>query len=286
VVENQTKQDIAATMQQDQNEELAGLFARTMNISNMTPPPEDAPNAPKDNQPITYASTHYTHSHHVASSRFGNNARPAQLVPSDEQLANMLMQNGIDPHSLFPAQIDLVRKADDEQRLRLLELWRISPPALGSYDLIKEHQSWNETTVQKEEEMARLKYERLNERRTSVHHSRSSSGNNVIAPAVQEAAMMESAAPDRPASAPGSRSTTAEPYMVSGYEMLARRDYDDPNYVPLRETTRYNQATDPVFKGSGLWHNASPENVENSWGILDARPLGHFVTPEDQDMAM
>ena len=270
-------------MQSQQQEELAGLFSRTMNISNPTPPPDTHYQPPPTaqstpttfQQPKVYASTHYTPTHHVVPVRFGvsypSTPEPRQPL-SDPELWAMLVQNGIDPHTLFPSQVHLVRHADPEQRLRILELWRISPPNLGAYDLAKEQQSWLETDLQKEEEMARLRYERMMAERTL---GRGNSGTNLATQQTPEN-IVEVEHPERPASAPESRSS-AEPYILSCYEMLSKREYDE-SISPLRESTRYNQATDPVFRGAEPWQQKSgPEELEN-------RP-GGFVM-EDQEMEL
>jgi hypothetical protein len=184
----------------------------------------------------------------------------------------MLVQNGVDPNTLFPSQVHLLRHADPEQRLRLLELWRISPPNLGAYDLAKEQQSWLDTNLQKEEEMARLRYERMMAERSL---GRGNSSTDLAAQQTQEV-VAEVEHPERPASAPESRSS-AEPYILSCYEMLSKREYDE-SVSPLRESTRYNQATDPVFRGPESWQQKSgQEELENR--------LSGFVM-EDQEMEL
>ena len=40
--------------------------------------------------------------------------------------------------------------------------------------------------------------------------------------------------------------------MLSGYEMLARREYEATQQQPLQESKRYNQATDPAFFLDGM----------------------------------
>jgi hypothetical protein len=257
--------------QERQNhEELAGLFARSMNISNPTPPPEtrfEPPQPPAElpqqlpTEPIVYASMHYTHSRHVVPVRFSSTPEttpePQRPLTNDE-MYRMLLQNGINPHSLFPAQVHLFRHADLEQRLRLLELWSISPPDTAPYDLLKQQEAWSATSIPKEMEMARLRFERVVER-NALHTAalRSASSDAELAPfhppqpslrTDVSGAGPATVQPERPASAPGTK-TYAEPYMSSGYEMLAKREYDAHANTPLRETTRYNQATDPAYIG-------------------------------------
>jgi hypothetical protein len=277
-------------MQREQQDELAGMFNRTMNISNPTPPPDTQFQPPPPAYELTattghvlpklYASTHYTHTHHVVPVRFIPHSPSPEPRPalSDPQIFTMLLQNGIDPTTLFAPQIHLIRHADPEQRLRLLELWRISPPNLGAYDLAKEQQSWHETTLAKEEEMARLRFERQTAERNIP---RVTSSSDLISEPSNLADVMQQ--PERPSSAPELLKGTAEPYilngyasMTSGYEQLLQREYEESQqtHVPLRESTRYNQATDPAFRGPELWQKPSGQD-ENS----------HFVM-EDQEMGM
>jgi len=189
-------------------------------------------------------------------------------------MLDILNRNSIDPSTLFPSQVDLLRNADLDQRLRLLELWRISPPNLGSYDLAKEQATWLSTTLQQEEQMAKLRYERQMAERT-------------LSSPPQEL--------ERPSSAPESSrnrsSVHAEPYMMTGYELLAQREYEQSNSVPLQETTRYNQATDPAFRSSGSWDKGVVD-MENRYGTFEQMrdsgsvPSSAALNGLDEDMIM
>jgi hypothetical protein len=277
-------------MQQD---ELAGLFARTMTFSNPTPPPDEQQMLPKPAEPeqqpqhAIYASSHYVPNHHVLPVRHHTvpirfhstpqaspEPEPAPqpfhpVVPtlSDSEIVEILNRNSIDPHSLFPSQVVLFRNADNDQRLRLLELWRISPPNLGSYDLAQEQGTWLQTTLQQEEQMARIRYERQIAEQ-SFAADRHVPGLSVIVE------------PERPASAPESRSrvsVSAEPYMTNGYELLAQREYEHSD-AALQETTRYNQSTDPAYRGSGTW-DKSIEDMENRYGTYEQMQMRSHEGP-------
>jgi len=257
-----------------QQEELAGLFARTMTFSSPTPPPDERQTPPKpaelelQPQVAVYASTHYIpNPRHTLPIRFHSTPQaspepepaPAPLQPlvqplSDSEIVEILNRNSIDPHSLFPSQVALFRNADNDQRLRLLELWRISPPNLGSYDLAQEQATWLQTTLQQEEQLARIRYERQQAERTFVTKP-------------QDQGLSVSVEPERPASAPGRTSAHAEPYMTNGYELLAQREYERSD-AALRESTRYNQSTDPAYRGSGTW-DKSVEDMENRYGAYE-----------------
>jgi hypothetical protein len=278
---------------QEQQEELTGLFARSMHISNPTPPPEilyDPPPQPSFDShqaaapPIVYASMHYTHTRHVVPVRFRSTPETTpepQLPLSDDEMITMLTLNTINPQSLFPSQVHLLRHADPEQRLRLLELWRISPPDMSSYDLIKQQGSWADTNLQKEEDMARQRHQRMTECRGFCSTGQRSVSSD---PELAQAKNLENISssttlngtsetyatpPERPSSAPG---TYAEPYMMSVYEQLAKRDYDAQDHVPLRESNRYNSSTDPVYVGFG-GQKSGQENTENHPVIDDEMEL-------------
>ncbi|KIV99155.1 hypothetical protein, variant [Verruconis gallopava] len=248
-----------------QQDELAGLFARTMTFSNPTPPPEEKqqPKPPSEEPRKIYASMHYVPPTSFSLQTPQSSPEPETRPLSDNEIAEMLVQNGIDPHSLFPSQVSLFRNAEADQRNRLMELWRISPPNLGAYDIAKEQATWLETTLQREEEVARLKYERA-----VIEAQGIGSPHDAIA-AVDQIS--------RPASAPEARSppatsgfgaSTAEPYMTTGYEMLAQREYDRSEGL-YSESATYRQATDPAYRGGGNW-NKNMQDMENSYGAYAA----------------
>jgi hypothetical protein len=256
----------ALAMPSQQSDELSRLFDQSMNISNPTPPPDPVSFSPPPAQApdaVTYTSTHYTHSSHVIPTATPGPSAPSPRPQlSDQEMYDMLVQHGIDPHALLPNQVSLFRGAGPEQRLRLLELWRISPPNQGaSYDLYKLQQSWPETSVEREEEMARLRHERARDQADWLAPRPQPASDLDPAEAGAGLEVQADRMPARPASAPGQRTSTgAEPYMLSGYEMLARRDYEaQQQYAPLGESKRYNQATDPAFIGNG-WGEGQ-ENV-------------------------
>jgi len=264
-------------------EELVGLFARQMTFSNPTPPPEEPIPVVSVQQtqtvsiPVVYASQHYTPNRHVVPVRFNTPPEPQVTVQqeqqqnlSDEQLIELLQQNSIDPQQLFPSQVHLFRNADADQRLRLLELWRISPPNLGSIDIHQLHAAWQQTDLQKEETLARLRYER-----------RIGNGGSPELRNFQEKSSWGAGKePDRPSTAPEQKTHIAEPYILSGYEQLAKRDYERQSQqqtLPLQESTRYNQSTDPVFQQqSGLWQK-NTQDMENQYGTFQAMRENHAI---------
>ncbi|KAF2199145.1 hypothetical protein GQ43DRAFT_376957 [Delitschia confertaspora ATCC 74209] len=255
-----------ATMQQ---EELARLFSANMNLSHapvqFVAPPQQLDQSTA--QPITYISQHYTHTHHVVPVRhIPQNLEKTHIDAAD--LEGIFIRHSIDPSGLFPSQIDLFKNADDDQRLRLLELWRISPPQgrQGApngmdYNLSRQLYDWPPTSLAQEEAMAKLRYEKMMEERAQQEE-------------IQRHQQQLEQSMTGPSSSPETGS--AEPYVVSGYEMMARREYEESAKAAnaLRESTNYNQATDPVYnaQGNGLWDKnvGSLLDMENQYGAFAA----------------
>lgn len=265
-------------MQQD---ELAQMFSRHMQLSQI-PTPEPVP-IHQDPEPepqakqIVYASQHYTHTYHVASSRSASEP-PVKTYLNDTDLSAVLLRNSIDPSLLFPSQVDLFRNADDDQRLRLLELWRISPPQgrQGTdFNTSQQLYDWPPTSLAQEETMAKMRYERMQEERTqqqSIDQHQEQMNRSLAA---------LSASPN---------AQNAEPYMTNGYELMAQREYEassaQTSDTPLRETNKYNHATDPVYNtnnNNGLWQKnvGSISDMENNYGAFAyARENGFYQDDE------
>jgi hypothetical protein len=290
-----------------QQEELARLFSANMNLSQAaareTPAaqPEHIQSQGEESVPstITYASQHYTHSYHVVPNRSIASASDKPQVQASE-LEAMLLRNSIDPSLLFPSQIDLFQNADNDQRLRLLELWRISPPQGRQgypdgvdYNTSRQLYDWPPTSLAQEEAMAKLRYERVMEERAQSEaigqhqQQMDESMDEGAGSAAVQATRIELASP---------LETTAEPYVVSGYDMLASREYEESARTAanqLRDSTKYNQATDPVFNNAGLGHGPWAKHVgsvldmENQYGAFaQARDYDVHPVYADQEMVM
>lgn len=256
-----------------QQEELAQLFAANMHLSQNAPQqiplqqhPEPVQHQHQQEAPktIVYASSHYTHSHHVVPTRSASEP-PARTHIEMSELEAILLRNSINPELLFPSQVELFQNADDDQRLRLLELWRISPPqgrqgypAGTDYNMSRQLYDWPPTSLAQEENMAKLRYEKTQQQEQQQIRELSTS------PQV------------------------AEPYMASGYDMLARREYEQS-----AKESNYNQATDPVYNNTtsnGLWQSNAGKisDMENNYGAFAyAREYG-FQQPmyADEEMVM
>lgn len=85
------------------------------------------------------------------------------LQPSKQDIASrLLIKNGIPPSALLRSQLTLFEQAEDEQRSRLIELWRIFPPTYaknGGQKLADSVDEYQTTTLAKQEELAWLSYQ-------------------------------------------------------------------------------------------------------------------------------
>jgi hypothetical protein len=279
-----------------QQEELSRLFSAHMSLTQPQPVPQPQPQVPQEqpaqqqeqpqvSQPIVYASQHYTHSYHIVPHA------PVKTHLEVSELESIFLRNSIDPSLLFPSQIDLFQNADDDQRLRLLELWRISPPQGRQgypngvdYNTSRQLYDWPPSSLAQEEAMAKLRHERLEEERIQqeeiLKHQQEldqSMDQRVDSEAVHATRDILAASP-----------SNAEPYIVSGYDLLAKREYEESAHAAtnyLKESTRYNQATDPVYShtgsNGGLWEKnvGSMIDMENQYGAFahardyDTRPV-------------
>ncbi|KAF2725414.1 hypothetical protein K431DRAFT_280774 [Polychaeton citri CBS 116435] len=276
-----------ANMNATQHDELAQLFAQQMSFSptahlqqqaNAAPAP--AATASKlglvQQQPPTvhYASAHYTQTPHVrADPHFDTYSPPSPPPPYTpfslpQELMETFQRHDIDPSSLLPAQVELFTSASYEQKLRLLELWRISPPIYPLQDHQQQQQqgtSWKVASLETEEAEARQRYEDMMRKREQQGQqtrpqdspmqmqSQPSFAEEPVSPirgpgepAWPPAARMRSAliASRQPAqlSAPG-QYAEAEPYIVQGF---------------ARSSNISHQATDPVYMGTASeWQGGS-----------------------------
>jgi hypothetical protein len=273
-------------------EELARLFSSSLTLSSSPNPPQYTPreeppaqqqqeqheqHEPEQpvQQPITYISQHYTHTHHVVP--IVHKPRPVPTPLTTPDLVEVLLRNSVDPTHLFPSQISLFQNADEDQRLRLLELWRISPPQGRQgipdgidYNTSRQLYDWPPTSLAQEEAMAKLRYEKRAEQERQAKEIR------LHELQLQQSMDMnqESAAAQATRNALSSpERQNAEPYILSGYEALAAREYERSAQEGLRESTRYNQAVDPVYKGTGpgMWekHVGATVDMENQYGAYE-----------------
>lgn len=254
-------------------DDLSSLFSRNLSLQ---PTPYVDPNPPihqtsPPEQAITYSITqHYHHSAHIAK------PRPASEPPTTDQATTeiILSRHGVDSSTLFPSQIELFKTAGPEQQMRLVELWRISPPNYGGHALAQDLGTWPSTSLEQEESMAKLRYERqmLEERasRTNGQEDHILHCDDMMSDGEQ------SNAPLTPIQGGDGRwagaEPTTEPYMLSGYEALAQREYELSSQPPSKDIYshfgtsiggRSYQATDPVYKTVEDIHRYP--NVNQAW---------------------
>ncbi|OAA48712.1 hypothetical protein NOR_01962 [Metarhizium rileyi] len=263
-----------ATAQQVQDD-LANLFSRnlTFNPDVHTSVPKETPRqgptspAPAS-QPIVYSiSQHYHHSAHTARPAPQQTEHEGQYQPqrpsSEPPHSHMspmemfIRSHGIDPAVLTPSQLQLFRVADGPQKLRLVELWSICPP-----NRAEEIPSlaWSSTSVDQEEHLARMRYERQQNPTMSLDGTPVQTNDGKWN---QHATAAES-----------------EPYMISGYEELMRREHErqpvDANardvynhYGTAVSNNEYSRATDPVYKGPDYDQQRQQLEMATQYGAFE-----------------
>ncbi|OTB07658.1 hypothetical protein M426DRAFT_242165 [Hypoxylon sp. CI-4A] len=256
------------------SEELAAMFSR-----NLTLQPQPVQEAPKQQEPepqITYSiSQHYHHSGHLVhqDEQPAELQRPSSEPPQTQQptAESILNKHGINHTALSSAQIELFKTGDDSQKLRLIQLWQICPPSN-----VQDNASvaWSTTTVEREEILAQLRYERK------------------VAEEEQRKSMMSlDGTPLTPVQTGDGRwvaMSDVEPYMMSGYEALARREYEESARQQYAEAMSapakdvyshfgtavggptYRQAMDPVYDND--WMRQQRE-MENQYGAFQEMEL-------------
>ena len=172
-------------------------------------------------------SQHYHHSAHQVPLVEKAEEEPSEIKLTGSDLAALLSENGINPFDLSPSQVTLFENASPEQRARLIQLWKISPPQPTHLQ--------EDTTMEKEEEQARVRYEAA----TAAANS-------------QGMDMQE----DKPEEV-----KTAEPYIKSGYEMLAERDYHQQSQIEPPRKVTYS----PLGTAVGLPHTLDPAFSSREW---------------------
>ena len=243
-------------MNANQHDELAQLFAQSMQLqqSAAIPVVQQPLSEKQADSPIHFASAHYTPN--TAHMRAETQSEPAQSPPPPyrealmpDAMADMLRQNSIDPSALLPNQVNLFLNADYEQRLRLLELWRISPPSYPHEQQM--HQQWAQTSVEKEEHAARDRYEQQMQQRSARQEE------HMFDTFVPEPSRMRSASIS--AGTVTIKPMEAEPYIVNGYEIAAASP----------------RAVEPVYAAAGLWSAPSYEasvqqaSMEDQYGMVE-----------------
>ncbi|KAI1333214.1 hypothetical protein F5Y16DRAFT_355117 [Xylariaceae sp. FL0255] len=241
---------------QQASDELAALLARNLTFQQPAPQPVPEP------EPITYSiSQHYHHSAHIAlqDEPIAEPQRPASEPPQSEfPLAeHVLIQHGVDPTGLSAQQFELFKTADTPQQLRLIELWRICPPTNPQNHPTVESTN---TSIQQEELLAQLRYEQQIAENNSQRNSMVSMDGTPLTPIQTSEGHW----------------VHVEPYMMSGYELLARREYEESAKRQLEEELLrsknevYRSATDPVYATGWM---AQQQAMEDQYGAYQQMEL-------------
>ncbi|KAI1259304.1 hypothetical protein F5Y18DRAFT_312595 [Xylariaceae sp. FL1019] len=241
-------------LQQDAqaSEELAALLSRNLTFQPQSQVTQQQLSEQAQPEPITYSiSQHYHHSAHVihhepvAEVPRPSSEPPQTQYPSNEQVRQVLAQYGVAYTGLTTNQLDLFKTADTPQQLRLIELWRICPPTNPQSHVTVD--SIN-TSVEQEERLAQLRYEQQVAAEEAKRNSIISLDGTPLTPVqTTEGHWVHTSDP--------------EPYMASGYEMMARREYEESARRQLAEDwpqskslndlmSDYRPATDPVYQNS------------------------------------
>lgn len=215
--------------------------------SSMPPTPQVSPHP----GPVTYITQHYHHSAHQAST-------------SDSQVSSTLENAGINAAALLPTQLSLFSNAEPEQKQRLIELWRISPPTPGNQMLSSDMGNWPQTSMEKEEAAARHRWE------------------------IEQEGLKNLTA------FPGYENRNhAEPYIVSGYNDLPNiNGVTAPTEFASTEQagSEYRRCKDPVYN-SREWWSVDDQPMEHQYGLLQHMMYGNAFeyaskTREDEDEEM
>ncbi|PGH10839.1 hypothetical protein AJ80_07390 [Polytolypa hystricis UAMH7299] len=260
-------------------DDLAALFARQMTVTGVpqstnpniasvpTPQTPALPPSPSQDttQPIVYSITqHYHHSSHLVAPAPGSGQSSIDydiLGRRDVTAENMLLHHNVNASFLFPSQLTMFEQAGVEQKARLIELWQISPPdnPIPSSSKTLEH-----VRVPDPQRLGDMQ---------PVPNMLNNVGSNMRGAAVERQHGVDSMDQDGMEDIDGHN---AEPYVVSGYESLAQREYEHSAKKAAGQTNSaldtYNQATDPVYKGHDMWHQLAPEQpVEHQYGAFEQR---------------
>ena len=254
--------------------ELASLFSRNLNIENTATEGASTTQglSPKTGNSITYSmSQHYHHSAHVVPSKTSSQTSDA----GPESLPSSSSQESVQ-YTLFQHDID--------------------PSRLSSSQLVMLEQAGPE-------ERARLLgLWRLTPPETSYFGLHEVDHDDNV-----EMRMEGDCGGSFTTTSGGETKQVAEPYITSGYETLAQRDYDQQAnhvYNPLGLSKsysppispmggQYNRATDPIYGSKEWWrHSTSHQPMEHQYGMYDQMSQSQHQQPsfvgihglEDEEM--
>lgn len=201
-------------------------------------------------QHMSYSvSQHYNHSAHAVNPSTEDNIGRPSSEPSQSDVMSaerILRIHGVDPTNLTPAQLQLFKVADAPQQRRLVELWSIYPPSQAAEI---PSLAWSSTTLESEEQLARLRYER-----SQLQHAVSLDGTVVQ---TSNGQWHHQATPE------------PEPYMSSGYEELMRRERErEARNSSQQNLHSYHRAIDPVFMGPNHVREQQQMDMASQYGAF------------------
>jgi hypothetical protein len=223
-------------------DELVSMMGRHFNLNPIQPTDASMPPTPQVSPhqgPITYITQHYHHSGH-------------QVM--EKQASDILQEAGVNAAVLLPSQLALFKNADDEQKQRLVELWRIAPPTAGTQMPPAVTSNWPQTSMEQEEEAARIRWETMEQERLKSLGA-----------------------------LPGYDTRDAEPYMTNLFTNTSHRTEDSAQNTE----DGYKRCKDPVYNHSREWWQVGldTEPMEHQYGLLQhmmwAQP--DFGSPKRQD---
>lgn len=247
-----TISNTASTPTMTVQDDLAALFAQNLTLNQPAPPPP-----PSRDDKIVYISQHYTHTAHISAASPIPPPRPTS-EPDLADLEHILRSHGVETAALTLPQIELFRRADNAQKTRLVQLWTICPPPPSS-SAANHSITWSATSLEQEEMLARRRYDTLQQaapqQLEAPEVTMSLDGTEVLStsPGSVQSGAWESSPVVVHAH------TYMEPYMQSGYEELARREYNNGSAESRKA------ALDPVYQG-GLLDWERQQWMENQYG--------------------
>jgi len=282
------------------NEDLVNLFSRNLSFNPYVAPLAEEPSQ-TETQIIYSISQHYHHSAHIAAQQ---PARPASEPPQTDQLTTeiILSRHGVDVDSLFPAQITLFKTADSSQQMRLIQLWQLyrTTPNAGSQGISQDLSNYQTTSFEQEEARAKLIYER---QMLEEKMSRTGADQGMDDDTMSDESSVTPMPMTPIQGGDGRWASVAEPYMSSGYEALARREYEQ-SARPSKDIyshfgtavggPTYNHATDPVYRTiedvhkypnvSSEWQQQAMENQYGAFAQFQDNHSGVGYNGDDEEM--
>jgi hypothetical protein len=258
-------------------DELSALFARQMSMENPVPTSDQQRSDLSATSLVRFPSSaahsipqHYLPFRAVRHETFDQPSH-VEMVDVGEipSAGEILKRHNIEPSSLSPDQLKLFEHAPQDQRLRLIHMWQIV--------------SQNAEHVMSDSRAPTSMSDHHHETKPDELENGSRSDPSRLQ-TLRFPDTIDLIAMDDQGRAAGDACDLrdAEPYIISGYEALAQRDYDlsvgqsmaqqdhDPS-LSIEPTTGspYNLATDPIFQARRWWERAKVEPVEHQYGSFE-----------------